>query len=231
MYYELFFSKARRISRYSLLLSRDIFDEIFSKKTDGSEKKSGQQLSFTSLFNHSLVSRFPNESASLQRQTEHTHSFFPIICALWYGEREREREREREERAFDSKDKEASGRKPWEVGSRIYSSWALSFTFTLTSHENSVWISSWEKRASFFHYRCFLRAFWSSNDRSQWYIREVYQKRWRWRRQNVISTWIFQWDWQKSIRQRTGNRIRRITQSSRRSISSSLARTIAARIS
>ena len=90
--------------------------------------------------------------------------------------------------------------------------------------------SSWDKRASLSHYRCFLRAFWSSNDRSQWYTREVFHLRWRWRRKMIISTWIFQWDWHQSIHQRTGNRIQKITQSSHRSISSSLARTIAARI-
>ena len=89
-------------------------------------------------------------SSGVSRTPTTSYTFFVARC----GANEKDRER---------------------VASKAYQSVER---LTKTSHENSDRITSWDKRASFFQYRCFLRAFWSSNDRSQWYAREVYQKRW-----------------------------------------------------
>ena len=157
----MFFSKARRIS--SRFHGCDIFDDFCTpnkKKTDGSERNTKSTIKFLSVpppphfLVHTLVSprtkgftvlggRFTVLPERKRSAIAHIHSLvgsfkntdelYLVVARRGANEKDRER-----------------------VASKAYQSVER---LTKTSHENSDRITSWDKRASFFQYRCFLRAF------------------------------------------------------------------------
>ena len=146
--YVVFFSKARRIS--SRFHGCDIFDDFCTPKLMVPREKQNRQLSSSLFFPHEHKSAsqfwvvalqfYPTtknkrfllvftHSSGVSRTPTTSYTFFVARC----GANEKDRER---------------------VASKVYQSGTIDARVTKIQIE-----SSWDKRASFFQYRCFLRAF------------------------------------------------------------------------